>query len=353
MQVMTEPSEAGEIRTRPCPRCALCGNEGRALYEGQRDRLFGAGGTWDLKQCTHRECGLVWLDPMPVPEDIGKAYARYYTHASRDGVGRPGPVKVLYRTMKRGYCAGKYNHRPEEEALAIRILGKLLYFLPGSRNEVDADARYLRVVPGGRLLDVGCGSGDWLVHMKAMGWRVAGMDFDQNAVKVAQSRGLDVSCGALEQQHYPDNSFDAVTLNHVIEHVPDPVGTLEECLRILKPGGRLIMLTPNAASATHRFFKQDWRGLETPRHLHIFSNQSLRALHSRAGFKNVEVRPYAAASVIYESIQLRRRSASYVAGGRRTGFLGLFTRALLLVELGVLIFDSSAGDCVATIAVKE
>jgi 2-polyprenyl-3-methyl-5-hydroxy-6-metoxy-1,4-benzoquinol methylase len=350
---MTEPSEDRRIRATPRPHCHLCGGEGRLAYSGLQDRLFDAEGSWNLKRCADPDCGLIWLDPMPLPEDLGKAYTRYYTHAARDGVGRSGLLKRFYWAMKRGYCAVKYNYQPRPVSLADRLVGKLLYLFPLRRSEVDADARYLPVVPGGRVLDVGCGSGDWLALMKEMGWRVAGVDFDQNAVKIAQERGLDVVCGALEQQKHPDDSFDAVTLNHVIEHVPNPIETVKECLRILKPGGTLVVLTPNASSATHRIFKQDWRGLEPPRHLHIFSTRSLRDLHVRAGFKNTTIRPYLAASVIYESIMLRRGSRTYVPGQRRTGAVGMLTRVLMFVEHCVMKLDSSTGDCMAAIAIKS
>ena len=91
------------------------------------------------------------------------------------------------------------------------------------------------------------------------------------AVQVARQRGLEVDCGAVEDQRYPAAAFDAVTLNHVIEHVPDPLATVAECRRLLKPGGRLLMFTPNAGSLAHWMFGRDWRGLEPPRHLHLFA----------------------------------------------------------------------------------
>ena len=69
-----------EIQTRPCPDCYICGTKGQPLCQGLEDRLFGALGRWNLKSCPNPDCGLVWLDPMPIEEDIGNAYETYYTH---------------------------------------------------------------------------------------------------------------------------------------------------------------------------------------------------------------------------------------------------------------------------------
>jgi 2-polyprenyl-3-methyl-5-hydroxy-6-metoxy-1,4-benzoquinol methylase len=352
MQSTNDKSEEGRIRAAPSPRCILCGNEGKHVYLEQRDRLFGAEGSWNLKQCPDRECGLIWLDPMPLPEDIGKAYAHYYTHASRDGVSQSGFLKRVYKPIMQGYFAHKYHYPAGSRPSLRKMLGCLLYLFPVRRRGLDGDVRFLKALPQGRVLDIGCGSGDWLALMKDLGWRVSGLDFDENAVKVARVRGLEVACGALGEQDYPDDIFDAVTLSHVIEHVPDPIETLAECLRILKPGGILVVLTPNASSFSHGLFKQDWRGLEPPRHLHIFSNQSLAILAARAGFKNVTIRPHMAGSVMYESIFLRRGSTHSTAGRPRNRAVEFLARLLTLLEYCMLKWDSSAADCVAAVAIK-
>jgi 2-polyprenyl-3-methyl-5-hydroxy-6-metoxy-1,4-benzoquinol methylase len=350
---ITESANEGHIRTVAQPQCILCECKGQPIYSGQKDCLFGAGGSWDFKICPNRECGLIWLDPMPLAEDIGKAYTNYYTHASRSAGGRKGPLKKMYELMKLGYVANKYNYQVGSQSFTLKSLGWFIYLFPLRRRGLDGDIRFLRALPQGRLLDVGCGSGDWLALMHGLGWQVAGVDFDDNAVKVARGRGLDVSCGALEQQNLTSDSFDAVALSHVIEHVPDPIQTLAECLRILKPGGTLVLFTPNASSLGHRIFKQHWRGLEPPRHLHLFSTQSIRALLGLAGFKNISIRPHIAASVIYESVLLRRGWTGTLGVRRRSWPVGVFTRLLNLVELCMLKWKPSVADCVAAIGVKE
>jgi 2-polyprenyl-3-methyl-5-hydroxy-6-metoxy-1,4-benzoquinol methylase len=349
MEATAQLPEADVIRTALRPKCVLCGSSGRALYSDVTDRMFGAPGSWSFKHCTNEACGLIWLDPMPLKEDLGKAYARYYTHAARNGTNRPDPFKRVYRLMKRGYWLGRYRY---PGSWPVKLLGKVMYLLPVRRNDMDSEARYLEALPGGTVLDVGCGAGEWLLKMRELGWRVEGVDFDANAAKAAARSGLEIGVGAVEDQNYPDEKFDAVTLNHVIEHVPDPVGTLVECFRILKKGGKLVLFTPNGTSLSHKLFKRHWRGLEPPRHLHVFSNQSLPALLKRAGFQSVSLRPQIARSVIRESMMIRRADAGLATGDRPSVASGPIASAFNLAEAAILNWDSAAADCVAAIAVK-
>ena len=349
--MMTE-SAGSEIRTEPCPKCDLCGCEGTFMYSNQRDRLFGASGSWNLKRCLNKECGLIWLDPMPLEEDIGKAYASYYTHAANNS-GRVGLLKRIYQLIKRGYLAGRFNYHGDSAGFAVRSLGKLLYLFPLRRGEVEASVRYLHQVAQGRLLDVGCGSGEWLLSMRELGWRVEGLDFDENAVRVARQMGMDVTLGALEDQHYPDDSFDAVTLNHVIEHVPDPNQTMRECARILKKGGRLALGTPNSSSLSHQLFKQNWRGLEPPRHLHLFSMLSMRHSLELAGLRVVSIHPHITKSVICESVLLWRGRTGPFTASDRSWPLRVFALFFNFVEWCLLKWNPSVADCMVAVAVKQ
>ncbi len=345
------PSVDQRIRSASRPNCALCGSNGVSIYLEQQDRLFGAGGAWNFKKCRNRKCGLIWLDPMPLEEDIGKAYVNYYTHAGTAAQGRIRPKKVgalkqFYRLIKRGYLAGKYGYERGAASFTARSVGKLLYLFPFRRSRLDAEVRFLRAVPQGRLLDVGCGSGRWLEAMRELGWQVEGVDFDEQVVKAATDRGLAVRGGSLEQQNFPKASFDAVTLSHVIEHVPDPVRTLTECARILKEGGKLVLWTPNGSSLGHTIFRQHWRGLEPPRHLHIFSPGSMRALLNKAGFSRSSIWTRNSFMIWQHSLVLRKgQSASDLTFAGRlarniaSGLLSLLETTLLTarVQAGELL----------------
>lgn len=150
----------------------------------------------------------------------------------------------------------------------------------------------------GHLLDVGCGGGQFLSTMKSLGWSVQGVEFDPSSAKQAADRtGAQIFCGVLEEARLPPASFDAVTLHHVVEHLHNPVVTLQECRRILKPAGRIYLLTPNAKSLAHRIFGQNWRGLEVPRHLQVYTTDSIRRVLESAGF-------------VMETLRTTARSAS-------------------------------------------
>ena len=292
------------------------------------------------------------MDPMPCADEIWKAYATYYTHTGADRGRRSSPLKRYVSFLKRGYWAGAYGYHTDRAPFLSRFLGLLLYLSPIHRRETDAEVRCLPAVYNGRLLDVGCGSGDWLLAMRDRGWVVEGLDFDEKAVAAAQQRGMHVRLGSLEQQQYPDNSFDAVTLSHVIEHVPDPVQTVRECLRVLKPGGRLVLFTPNSDSLSHRVFKRDWRGLEPPRHLHIFSLGSMDQLLVRTGFQHRSVRPFIVTSVIYDSLQLRWKQNSSTRSRLRHWLAWGITRLFKLLELCLIKWNPKVGDCLIAIAEK-
>jgi ubiquinone/menaquinone biosynthesis C-methylase UbiE len=264
---MVEIKDGNEIRTYSCPKCYLCGHEGKLLYESLKDRLFGAPGEWNLKKCTNPECGLVWLDPMPLEEDIGKAYQNYYTHnidyVQISLVGRL--LRTIYRAVK---------------TIPSHLVGM-------RREEVQLESMYLSNVSPGRLLEIGFGSGQFLKKMQLCGWEVEGVDFDSKAVEGVKKRyGFNVHVGSLESIGYPDNSFDAITMSHVIEHVHDPVALLKECYRILKPTGYLVAVTPNINSWGHKKFEENWIHLDPPRHLHLFSDSTLRRCAIQAEVSN-------------------------------------------------------------------
>jgi len=340
-----------EIRTKPYPLCILCGCRGEPLYSAQKDRLFGAGGAWGFSQCSNRQCGLIWVDPMPLAEDIGKAYGNYYTHTDQVVVDQSGILRRVFKWMKRGYLAHKYgypigHHWP----VLIEALGKLLYLFPLRRSGVDEDVRCLHSLPQGRLLDVGCGSGEWLLSMRDLGWQVEGVDFDDNAVKVAAQRGLTIHTASLEVKKFPDQYFDAVTLNHVIEHLPDPVAALKECRRILKENGQLILYTPNSASLGHLVFKVHWRGLEPPRHLHLFDPASMNALLTLAGFTEFSIQTKNSGYLWKHSFSLFKGKIESSPGIR------LITKVVPYLftqfEQLVLIGKPGMGECLAVQANK-
>jgi 2-polyprenyl-3-methyl-5-hydroxy-6-metoxy-1,4-benzoquinol methylase len=257
-----------------------------------------------MKRCTSASCGLLWLDPPPSDAELATAYARYYTHEPPEDV-IDSPLHRAYGWLKEGYYGRRYGYTVSPPAIVKSALGWLIEALPVARDNLDMRIMELPAVPSGRLLDVGCGSGGLLLVMRRLGWRVEGVDTDPRAVDVARSLGLDARQGNLEDQGYSDGSFDAIMMSHVIEHVRDPLQLVCTCRRLLHPGGRLGIVTPNARSQGHRRYGEIWRGLEPPRHLRVFTAGALHQLVQSAGLtvQRFRTSPRLAAMIRRESLQ--------------------------------------------------
>lgn len=264
--------------------CLLCGCKGEILYSSLRDRLFGAPGYWNIMQCS--KCNLAWLNPQPAAEDVGKLYADYFTHKNL------GIQKVflagLRMQVRSSILKCSFGYALKD---ANKIAGSILSRIGPLKDIAGGSVMWLHCSENAHLLDVGCGSGSFLVQMRHLGWEVTGIDPDGDAVSVAREKhGLNVIHGSLEKHKFPDNHFDAISLNHVIEHAIDPIGLLIECRRVLKPGGQLVLVTPNIMSLARRMFNDSWLHWDPPRHLYLFSLQALRVAADRAGLIIKELR---------------------------------------------------------------
>jgi 2-polyprenyl-3-methyl-5-hydroxy-6-metoxy-1,4-benzoquinol methylase len=287
---MKDMHSTNEIRTCRREACPLCGFSGKILHEKISDKLFGSPGIWNFRSCSNTSCCSIWLDPVPDPRDISKIYERYYTHSSPPGqLKKNSWLSELKKKIKKYYLFNQYNYYQGLVNKRLKFIGYLAYISPKLRASTDFNVMYLPAVKGGNLLEVGCGNGWMLESFQKLGWNAFGVDFDPLAVNAARSRGLDVRQGTLEEQKFDENSFDAITVCHLIEHLYDPRKLLEECYRLLKPGGHLVIATPNSSSLGHRIFGLNWRGLEPPRHFQVFTASSLSNLSVSTGFRQNKI----------------------------------------------------------------
>ena len=188
--------------------------------------------------------------------------------------------------LRNGYLNRRYGYALAPES---RLGAAILPLFPKLRWSAALQVRALPKPPRRpRLLDVGFGDGSFLRFMREAGWDVAGLEVDDAAVAAARSTGIDAESGTLEHAPYAPESFDAVTLSHVIEHVHDPVAALQACARVLRPSGVLWLATPNLDSPGHRRFGRDWFGLDPPRHLVLFGVDSVDRALGKAGFGEVD-----------------------------------------------------------------
>lgn len=274
------------IRATEATSCQLCGSKGVALYEGLRDRLFDAPGIWNFYQCPR--CGLVWLNPRPLEADLHRLYEDYFTHDSCARNLRASKVKAAIRNA---VLASSMGYSRPSNGHPRRAIGRLFSSFRPIRELVEASVMGIEGPPRGKLLDVGCGNGEFLVKMQALGWGVQGVEPDARAASLARQRvRAEIHEGTLSTANYAPESFDVITLGHVIEHVGEPVATLRECKRILRAAGSIFILTPNFVGSGHRRFGEAWFHLDPPRHLFLFSPQTLRTCVENAKLKVLAVR---------------------------------------------------------------
>lgn len=311
--------------------CYLCGTKGFRLYSNLWDSLFGVAGLWNLNRCTDSHCGLIWIDPFPAPKSIPMLYKNYYTH------GILHPKELKQDDILRAIFA------------TILTYANLASFVRFRRTKF----MYLHNTVPGRLLDVGCGNGKRLAFMKKSGWEVVGQEIDAVSADLARKNcDCPVYVGELKQLGFPENSFDAITMNHVIEHVADPVHLLRECVRILKPKGKLVAITPNANSIGHKYFGMHWRGLEPPRHLYIFSIKNLRTIAEKAGFTQVRCWATAvnAAVINWNSFDLKNNNKYPTSKPSLTS--GLKAYFFKWYAMGQMLKDKDSGEEGVLYAIK-
>jgi 2-polyprenyl-3-methyl-5-hydroxy-6-metoxy-1,4-benzoquinol methylase len=183
----------------------------------------------------------------------------------------------------------------------------------------------------GRLLDIGCGAGDLLLRMQQYGWDVEGIEQDRIAVANLRKFDIDVTEGTLPNGNLPADSFDVITASHVIEHIGDPNAFLRECFKLLRPGGRLVIATPNADSSGLKKYGSSWVHLDPPRHLVLFTPASLKQALERASFEVDQTRTSCRSAYF-----ATKASRSLRKGAARIGIE--FRYALLDKAAAVLVF---------------
>lgn len=266
--------------------CRVCDAGIEPYLDKVEDRVYGVPGQWRFVRCVNPSCGVIYLDHDLTGEQLAGFYEGYGTHSSP--VLAASGIKRLYRSALGAVQDSRLGYRSRRGVVA-RVAGAIAAQIPFFRESALSRVFWLPAKPGGRVLEVGFGNAQGMTHLRDAGWDVVGCEFDDVCIRQARSLGFDVHHGSLIEAGFPADSFDAVVASHTIEHVPDPVAFIREAARVLRKGGHLVLLTPNAASSDAARFGRDWRGLEAPRHLSIHTPGSLRRMAQDAGFTGIEV----------------------------------------------------------------
>jgi len=219
--------------------CPICG--------GAEDHLLHKESWFKMVRCS--SCRFIYLNPRPTSRSLLRFYQDYL---------------------------------PEDESSVEAWQRMMQSIFQKAANLIE---RYKK---RGRLLDVGAGFGFFLSEMKGRGWEVLGVEISQKAIDYARDvLGLTVQEGPLEKAGFSESEFDVVSGFYVIEHLPRPMEFLQECYRILKPGGLLLLRYPHTTPIKNllRFFGIENRLYDLPAHLSDFSPEMIQQCLEKAGFK--------------------------------------------------------------------
>lgn len=247
VRIRAEGPEVSEFR------CALCeGREARRLFAHDAPDSLGH----HVAQC--QECSLAVVHPLPAQAEIPSFYGDVYYGPEN---AKFGPVTEFFVYLFR--------------LARVRALRKA-----GIRR--------------GAVLDIGCARGVSLTVLQRAGYEPWGTELSEDSARSARKAvGEDrVRVGPVEEVGFADGQFDAITAWQVFEHLRDPAATLDECRRILRPGGALILAVPNIESWQARFSREEWFHLDVPRHLFHFSPETLSEMLRRHGFEVEEISHY-------------------------------------------------------------
>ena len=238
-------------------KCPWCNSENNHQFLALKD-YFLTQEEFKILECN--ECKLLFTSPCPTPDKIGNYYKSedYLSHNEE----KKGLFAKIYNKVKKINIKNKFN---------ITVNGQ---------QSTDNN-----------LLDIGCGVGDFLLYAKEKGCNVTGIEPSEDARKIAEKK---LDCKILspeELQNIPDNSFDIITMWHVLEHVADLKTEIHHLQRILKKDGRLVLALPNYKSYDAEYYKDKWAAYDVPRHLSHFSQTSIKNIFKETTLQLVDIKP--------------------------------------------------------------
>lgn len=262
--------------------CPICKSERSSHFHTCVDHTV-SGESFDIREC--EECGFRYTDPRPLEDRIGDYYEaeEYISHSNT----KKGLINTLY------HWARQYTVWKKE-----RLVRQLASDLPK------------------KILDHGCGTGEFLAQCRKKGWETQGLEPDDGArEQAAQLLGHPVHSPETLSE-FPDDSLSIITLWHVLEHVPRLEETVGELKRTLSSGGTLVVAVPNCRAYDAAHYKENWAAYDLPRHLYHFRPPDIRRLFEDHGMEVVRVRP-----MLLDAIYVSMMSEKYMGNSPLKGVL--------------------------------
>lgn len=233
-------------------QCPWCDSEKTQMHLWVKD-LFLTNEAFEIHECL--KCGLLFTEPRPKLEEIAKYYQseEYYSHQEN----KKGFVPHIYEEVKSINLKKKYKMATKD-------------------------------LEPGRMLEIGCGAGDFLHIMEIHGWDCTGIEPSESAKEIATKKVKAVLLNPQEINQLEDESFDLITMWHVLEHVDNLKEEIYQLQRLLKKGGRLVLALPNFKSADAQYYKEYWAAYDVPRHLNHFCRESINNIFKTTDFKRIK-----------------------------------------------------------------
>ena len=235
--------------------CPWCGSEKSHLHLQLKD-YFLTQESFEIVECD--DCHLLYTTPRPTADEIGKYYQskNYYSHQEN----KNGFIPRLYEAIKK-----------------VNI-----------KHKFEVATNDLKLESGGKMLEIGCGVGDFLHYAEQQGWECYGAEPSEDAVKILQTKTKIKVVKPEQIEDFPNASFDLICMWHVLEHVADLKWQIDQLKRLLKPNGRIVIALPNYQSYDAQYYKDKWAAYDVPRHLNHFSEEFMRKELNNCGLAYIK-----------------------------------------------------------------
>lgn len=279
-----------KVEYRECP---LAEDQDDLILFKASDKLHNLPGIYSIVKS--RKSGLIRTNPRPTPGTIGFYYPKDY-----------GPYTDTIVT-KQNIEAGKSWSKD-------KILHNIFSF---NSNKLP-DQKI------GKMLEIGCASGSFMVEMNNKGWEVAGIEYSAQAAKNAQNLGFKVHIGSLEEAPAPEELLDLVVGRMVLEHLHEPIIALEKLHGWTAKDGWAVFSVPNANSFLFKYFKDDWYDLDIPRHLYHYTPSAIKKIFDKAGWKVQKIHHYRTLTSLFVSLSFKLEKKGF--NNKLTKFMREFPR---------------------------
>lgn len=233
-------------------KCPWCGSDKAQINLWLKDEFLTKE---DFHICECLNCGLLYTMPRPSKDKIGEYYKseEYYSHQEN----KKGFIPRIYEQVKKVNLKHKYK---------LATQGKQV----------------------GKMLDIGCGVGDFLHTAESYGWQCIGVEPSEDAKAIARQRTTANILSSEELENLPDASFDVITMWHVLEHVDDLKWQVTQLQRLIKTKGRIVIALPNYKSYDGQYYKEHWAAYDVPRHLNHFNRSTIAKILTTNDLKLVK-----------------------------------------------------------------